>query len=496
ARGDERQQLRWFVFGAVLVVLALAATIPFGYIGSREIPKVLSVVTVLAFSTVPVFSGIAILRYRLYDIDLVLNKAVVYALLGAFITLIYVGVVAGVGTAIGNRGSVFLSAVAAGLAALAFQPVRRRAQALANRLVYGERATPYEVLSRFSERLGEAYSVDDVLPRMARIVAEGTTASPVHVWLRLGDRLRPAAAWPERLKAVNDLPLEGDDLPDFGGPVAFAVRHQGDLLGAITVEPRAGEPFTPIQRRLVEDVSSQAGLVLQNVRLTAELRARLEEISRQAAELRASRQRLVAAQDEERRRLERNIHDGAQQQIVAIGVKLGLARALVDRDPVKATQVLTELHRENQEALETLRDLARGIYPPLLADHGLAAALEAQARKSPVPVSVDADGVGRFPQEVEAAAYFVILEAIQNVAKYAKAGAVTIRLAAADGELRLAVVDDGAGFDPSTVRRGSGLSNMGDRLAALGGALDVRSSPGGGTTVEGRIPIATRTEAP
>jgi signal transduction histidine kinase len=214
--------------------------------------------------------------------------------------------------------------------------------------------------------------------------------------------------------------------------------------------------------------------VLRNVRLIEELRA--------------SRQRLVAAQDEERRRLERNLHDGAQQQLVALAVKQRLAESFVRRDPDGAAQMLVELQADTVEALENLRDLARGIYPPLLADQGLAAALEAQVRKTPVAVTIESDGVARYAQEIEAAAYFCCLEALQNVAKYAGASKATVRLIDEQGWLNFVVADDGAGFDPAETALGTGLQGMADRVQALGGALEIRSRPGEGTTLTGRIP--------
>jgi signal transduction histidine kinase len=230
---------------------------------------------------------------------------------------------------------------------------------------------------------------------------------------------------------------------------------------------------SPSDEKLVEDLASQAGLVLRNVRLIEELRA--------------SRQRLVAAQDEERRRLERNLHDGAQQQLVALSVKLRLAEQLAERDPARSTAMLAELRDDTNDALDNLRDLARGIYPPLLADKGLAEALRGQARKAAVPVEVDPDGVGRYPQEIEAAVYFCCLEALQNVAKYARASTVTVRLGTENGDLTFEVSDDGDGFDPVTTPRGAGMQNMADRLEALGGRLRVRSAPGTGTTISGIV---------
>jgi signal transduction histidine kinase len=274
--------------------------------------------------------------------------------------------------------------------------------------------------------------------------------------------------------APSPVRLSGDELPSLGADAAVEVRDRGELLGALAVSMPPNDPMSPSRERLVRDLAAQAGLVLRNVRLIEELRA--------------SRQRLVAAQDQERRRIERNIHDGAQQQLVALAVKLRLADALVGKDEPRAHAMLAELQDETNGALENLRDLARGIYPPLLADKGLVAALEGQARKSALPVSVDAGAVGRYSQDVEAAVYFCALEALQNVAKYAGASTARVRLHAANGTLGFDVEDDGRGFDPSAVS-GSGLTNMRDRLDALGGALEVRSSPGGGTTISGRIPV-------
>ena len=260
-----------------------------------------------------------------------------------------------------------------------------------------------------------------------------------------------------------------------------AVRHQGELLGALSVRKRAGESLTPIEEKLMNDLANQAGLVLRNVGLAAELLERLEE-------LRASRQRLVAAQDHERRRLERDLHDGAQQNVVALKVKLGLARVLVQKDPARAKELVGQLTADANEALRTLGELARGIYPPLLADQGLAAALEAQAERATLPVVAEADGLGRYPREVEAAVYFCVLEALQNVQKYAGASRATIRLTSRDGELAFEVEDDGVGFDPAATRRGSGLANIADRLDALGGGLEISSAPGRGTRLTGAVP--------
>jgi signal transduction histidine kinase len=482
---DERHQIKWMLFASGFYAFGFAGSLAPGMLG-HNIP-ILQDFGVLGLVLVPVAAAIAVLKYRLYDIDVVISRTLVYGALAAFITAVYVGIVVGIGTLVGSGGqpNLVLSIVATAIVAVAFQPVRERLQKIANRLVYGKRATPYEVLSQFSERVAETYAAEEALPKMARVLAEGTGAEHAAVWLRAGALLRPAAAWPASRGAADEpVPVVGDKLPNLPGEQAVPVRHQGELLGALTVTKRAGESLTPIEQKLLDDLAHQAGLVLKNVGLTAELLARLED-------LRASRQRLVAAQDEERRRLERNLHDGAQQNLVAIKVKLGLAEMMSAKDPAKAKELISQLKGDTDEALETLRDLARGIYPPLLADRGLATAVESQARKVTLPVDVEADGIDRYPQDTEAAVYFCILEALQNVQKYAGARRATIRLRADGEELQFEVEDDGKGFDPATQKKGSGTQNMEDRLDALGGSLAVRSAPGTGTTVTGRLPIGT-----
>jgi signal transduction histidine kinase len=248
----------------------------------------------------------------------------------------------------------------------------------------------------------------------------------------------------------------------------------GELLGALSLQKPKNEPLTSTEDELLRHLASQAGLVLRNAALIDELRA--------------SRRRLVEAQDAERRKIERNLHDGAQQQLVALTIQLRLLEESAD-DPAAVRQLAPVMRDGLHAALDDLRDLARGIYPPLLADQGLVPALQAQARKAALPVEIDADGVGRFPQDTEAAVYFCTLEALQNT-KYAGASRATVRLACSGGSLRFTVTDDGAGFDTARTRHGSGLQGMSDRLAALGGALHVRSQPGHGTTLTGQLPVS------
>jgi signal transduction histidine kinase len=259
------------------------------------------------------------------------------------------------------------------------------------------------------------------------------------------------------------------------------VSHAGERLGALTLAKRPGEALTPVEGRLAAQLAAQAGLVLRNARLADQLKDRMTE-------LHASRKRIVEAADGERRRLERNIHDGAQQQLVALSVMTRLAETSVDSDMEGARAMVVQAQADAAGALENLRDLARGIYPPLLAEQGLAAALDAQARGSPVPVTVEAEGLRRYPQETEAAAYFCVLEALQNVAKYAAASQAAVRLTGSAGAFGFSVTDDGTGFDAGSAGYGTGLQGMADRVAALGGDLQVRSEPGHGTTVTGRLP--------
>jgi signal transduction histidine kinase len=488
-----RHQLKWFVFGAAILVVVAGSSFSSvsDPIDKSPLAVAFRVGQTVGAAGLPVAIAIAIFRYRLYDIDMVISRTLVYGALAAFITAVYVGIVVGVGTLIGSGGqpNLALSIVATAIVAVAFQPVRQRLQKVANRLVYGRRATPYEVLSEFSERVAESYAADDVLPRMARVLAEGTGAEAATVWLRSGRELRAAAAHPVAANGQAALAVDGQLLPHIpDADRAVPVRHQGELLGALAVRKRPGESLTPIEEKLLDDLAHQAGLVLKNVGLTADLQARLTD-------LRASRQRLVKAQDDERRKLERNLHDGAQQHLVALKVKLGLAEMFAERDLVRAKATVAELKVDADEALEALRDLARGIYPPLLAERGLVVAVGAQARKATLPVEVQAGAIGRYPQDLEAAVYFCILEALQNVQKYAEASRVVIHLSAGDGDLSFVVEDDGQGFDPQSTPRGNGLNNMVDRLEALGGALAIhRGSPG--MVVNGTLPVLATAAPP
>jgi signal transduction histidine kinase len=490
---EERQQIKWFASSAlVLAGLAVAATavsllvyhrwdLVFNPVGGTMVP--------LGLTGLAAAIGISVLRYHLYDIGVVLRRALVYAALVVLIGVIYLVLVVSVGTRIDapttDRAIPF---VVAAIIALIFQPVRTRLQRLANRLAYGKRASPYEVLANFSRGVSELYADEDLTVRMARVLAEGTEADRAEVWLRVGDELRLAASWPRNDAKAARLRLEsGEPPPVPDAAAAVPVRYRGELLGTVAVVKR--EDITPTETRLVNDLAHEAGLVLKNERLTAELGQRLEELT-------ISRQRLVTAQDTERRRIERNLHDGAQQDLIALKLKLVAAQATAGRDPQQTQEMLEGLITDVGNAVETLRELARGIYPAILADLGLAAALEAQAARSPLTIEIHANSIHRYPVEVEAAVYFCCLEALQNAVKHAHATALVINIEESGGELCFTAIDNGQGIDMARARAGSGIQNMMDRMAALEGSLDLRIAPSGGTQVSGRLPVRAKQDTP
>src|SRR5205823_3493422 len=449
---QDRQRLKWLMAAVALLLLSFALNLSVLQ-NDLLIP--------LVAMAVPIAIGIAILRYRLYDIDLIINKALVYGGIAAVITVVYILVVVNIGARVGGSQRLWLSLVTTAVIALAFQPLRERAQRRANRLVYGRRATPYEALSQFSEHLSETYSQEDILDRMTRILAQGTGAQRAEAWVRAGQRLVLASSSPPTAEPSMPLTMQNGSLPTMERDIVVPVSHAGELLGALAVDKKRGESLNTVEQKLVANLAGQAGLVLKNVGLNRELLARLDD-------LRASRQRLVTAQDEERRRIERNLHDGAQQHLIALKMKVGLALAQPES---KTRAILEQLRHDADEAIDNLRELAHVIYPPLLASEGLGAALGGQARRFTVPVELELADVPRQPREVEGAIYFCCLEALQNVAKYAEARQVGLRLWTEDSALAFAVDDDGKGFDAATTTRSSGLQNMRDRLEALGGSL-------------------------
>ena len=482
ARGEARRQFAPLVLVVAVTVAGLTLQVA-GLTGAGVALLVGGVALGL-----PAALAVAALRYRLWDLDRVVVAAIVYAGLAAAVTALYVAVVvaaaalAGDGIDAAGAGDLGPSVLATAVAAALFAPARDALTRGARRLVLGVRATPYEALAVLPRRLAETLEVDDVLPDVAAALAGGLAVPAARVRALLDDGTR-RVAWSPAGAARDD-----------AGLTVVTVRHLGREVGDVAVAPSPDRPLTDADRRLLADLAAQAGPALRGVGLTAQLRGRLAQITAQAAQLSASRERLAAAQVGERRRLERDIHDGAQQQLVALAVHLEAARRLAAAGDPGADDLLARCHDEVESCLDTLRELARGIYPPVLAARGLVPALRARARAAAGDVRVVADGGAdgrRFSAGVENAAYFCVLEALQNAAKHAPGAPVVVRVTAGDGVLELDVTDTGPGFTPGEGAGddGSGLVGMADRLAAVGGTLTVRSAPGAGTTVHGSIPV-------
>jgi signal transduction histidine kinase len=412
--------------------------------------------------------------------------ALVLAGMALFAAAVYIAVVRGGGALIGQTDSpnLALSVLATAIVALGFEPVRRWLRPVAARFARGERAVPYEVLTRLPTEVTGVYATDEVPTRMAELLAAATGARYAQVWLMVNGQLMPAATWPPAV------PVEAPPDPTSSGPGrrVLAVRHGSELLGVLVVQERDRQRLTPTEEKLFAGLAAQAGLVLRAVRLRAELAVRLKDSSERAAELRASRERIVAAQDEERQRLERNIHDGAQQHLVALAVNLRLAQTLIARSPERAQPVLAQLRTAAEETIDTLSELSRGIYPRLLSDVGLPAALEAAVSTGSMPVELRVDDIARPPSDVEATLYFCCLEALQNAAKHSHAARVVVRVRRVAEGVELIVSDDGDGFVPLSVAAGRGLANLRDRAESAGGSFSVESQPGRGTVVAVRVP--------
>jgi signal transduction histidine kinase len=341
------------------------------------------------------------------------------------------------------------------------------------------------------------------------------TLDVAEVWTRVGGRLERAVSVPDRGPAKVVLGTEEEvvvaragvsgpawarvwmpSLVPEGEPVmrVAPVTNSGELLGMIVVRrPTGAIPFDDDDDQALTELARQVGLALHNVKLDSALQESLDEVRRQADELRASRARIVEATDAERRRIERDLHDGAQQHLVALAVSVRLTRQIADSDTDAAKEMLDQIGLDLQDAVQELRNLAHGIYPPLLMDRGLAEALAAAGNRAVLPTEVHADGVGRYPQAVEAAIYFCCLEALQNAGKHAGEGAtITVTVHEDEGAVLFEVADTGAGFDmKSGAQRGHGFVNMADRVGAFGGTLRVESAPGEGTTIMGRVPLPT-----
>lgn len=473
AGGEERHQLKWLVYVAAILVgvLILVSANPSS---GWEVWAVGG-----AFSLVPIAVGVAVLRYRLYDIDVVINRTVLFILLAAFITVVYSVIVVGL-SALGQQGELASSIAATAVVALAFEPVRLRAQRWADRVAYGKRATPYEVLSDLTQRFAGTESASGLLDRTARRIADGTGAQRAVVWVAEDDSLKPAGWWPEDQPPAGEYRWE-----DLTGHVV-PIESPHERLGALTVEKHRGDSLTPTEQRLIDDLAGSAASVLTNLALQNDLSDRAEELA-------VSRRRMMEVQNLERRRMERGLDEGAQQLVVSLKVKLNVASRLAHSEASESlSQMLEGMSADAQQAINQIRSLARGLYPALLEEDGLVSAVRTIAEVAPVPVAVHSNDVGRFNSELEAAAFFCISEAITNAAKHGGAKPVAVRITASESELEFEVSDDGPGFDRSTARMGSGLRNMSDRIDAVGGILTIESKPGNGTRIKARLPLVDR----
>ncbi|MEU4211873.1 ATP-binding protein [Streptomyces sp. NPDC026206] len=427
----------------------------------------------------------AALRYRLLGVDIVIRRSVVYGTLWLIISGWYLGMAMTLGLTAGQYFPIGLSVLVAVTATALFQPVRARLNQLAERRVFGNRLSSFELLVQFGSALEHAYDLSRLAPQLAAGLQEGLGLR----WARV--RLGGGGDLPVHVGTAGEEPPTDRRSPASGFPVCYG----NDILGLIEYGPKAEGRFTPEDHDVVETLARQAALAVHNVRLAAELSTRVGEVQRQAGELDASRARIVHAQDSERRRIERRLHDGIQQDLVALVAKLRLARNRLGRGG-DIHAVLTEVQDDAYRVIDELREVAHGIHPPVLTDQGLVAAVTSRARRMPVPVTVhieeSLDRV-RFALDIEESAFYLVSEALTNVLKHADATRVTIRISRCEGWLVVEVVDDGVGF-PTDTTRGSGLTGMRDRIEAVGGDLRITSRSGGGTTIRSRLAERVREE--
>lgn len=433
------------------------------------------------FALIPLALVMGILRYRLWDIDILVSRTLLSVGLAAFIGLVYVVFVVLLGHGLGPGGSVSLKIVATAIAAIAFEPVRERLARFANRLVYGERATPYEAMAEFSERLGEAISVDEVLPRIAEaaVKAVGGTAGRVTAFLPGGGSRTvewPAAGTVESFSYVTPVTYRGEEV----GEVAIATPH--------------GERLRPAEEALLAALAAQAGLAVNNTRLTMELQARFQEMSEQATELRASRQRIVTARQVQRQRVVQLINDRVETRLHHVSTMLEELEPLLASDTEAAVDRADVLVDECGHALDALRELARGIFPAILADQGVMVALDSYILRERLDVDVRFDGTGasdRYDPQAEMQVYFCVIQALENAGTYASGSNVVVKIRAERENLVFSVSDDGPGVDPQRLRSGADIGDMRDRVEAIGGELDARAALGAGTVISGWVPAGS-----
>ena len=479
ASGDQRQQLKWFLFAVVpltvfgnvdaLDVMVANFSTDFMYhtvylLYSMGLLLTNFYLTVLALLMLPVCTYIAILRYNLYDIDVVINRTLVYGTLTGCVVAVYVLAVVALGTLFQAQGNLAVSLSATGLVAVVFQPLRGRLQRGVNRLMYGERDDPYAVISRLGKRLEAAIEPEAVLPTVVETIAQAMKLPYAAILLEEGGQFRTAAA--------HGSPT--------GEPKVLPLVYQREEIGRLVLSPRSpGEQFSAADHNLLEDLSRQAEVAVHAVRLTDDLQR--------------SRERLVATREEERRRLRRDLHDGLGAQLAGLNVQAGTLRRVITQDPAAADELVVELRDELRGAIADIRRLVYDLRPPALDDLGLVAAMRQLAERygskdTALRVVVEAqEGLPDLPAAVEVAVYRITQEALTNVVRHARATTCVVRLSISD-EVTLEIVDDGVGM-PSGRSAGVGLSSMNERAEELGGSCTVEISPGGGTRVLARLPL-------
>jgi len=425
------------------------------------------------FVVIPLALFAGILRYRLWDIDLVIRRTIVYGALAGFIGATYVGVVVLLGDVVGGRTG--LSIAATVLVAVAFDPLRTRLQRLANRLVYGERASPYEVMADLSHRLSGTTTAPDVVRSIAEGVALGVGAV----------RARATLFLPSGAQVHGTFPPDEEEPPDYDRTIELT--HHGEPVGELAIGKRPGDALRSAENRLLEAVGSQVAIAFHSLRLAERLRGRLDDLQRSTVQLEASRRRIVSAQDAERSRLERDIHERVELPLMAIDSTISAAGGPSGNGD-RVLEFLDQAAAEANRVQDVLREVARGVFPPLLADRGLVPALESQARKTSAAVIVSATGLDeRFDQHAEAAVYFCCVEALRSAARRARDSTVEVKLTGEDGWVSFEIRDGAHGLSDDTTS-GSDLQMMVDRIESVGGRLEIRSAPEG-TTVSGRVPL-------
>jgi signal transduction histidine kinase len=474
---ERRLQARWPLFSLFFVIPFGMGPVGFlvGLAGFFPVGPNNQAAAEIALPTLPLTLAIGFLRPHLFDLELVIRKSVVYGLLWLLIALAYVAMAVFVGVATTRRYEVGVVVLVTILATIAFQPVRALVERLASRLVYGERLSGYQAVSRLGSGL-EAAAPQTAAAMVAATVRQALDAK----WARV------VIEGPNPILAVDKL----TDTTAAEATLMAPLVYGEEVAGRVECGPRSEGRYRPRDTELLITLARHAALAIRNATQAAELADRLVLINVQSQELHASRARIVHAEEAGRRQLERDIHDGVQQELVALLAKIRRARNQLGRDPATVGVLLEELQEETRLALSDLRDFAQGIHPTVLSDRGLAEAIEDRVSRLPASVSLEvADQVrnARFAQAVEGAAYFTVCEGLANAMKHASARRLVVRLGAEGDDLVVEVTDDGAGFEMRGVTR-SGLSGLEDRIEALGGRFNVTSAPGRGTQLHATLP--------